>query len=77
MSGMGALVIDIMSYEAGELEARETLELFGVLIKSGMAWTLQGSYGRTANELMHMGYLTTDGELTEFAEEMLGEMAAA
>ncbi|MGW1040014.1 DUF7417 domain-containing protein [Streptomyces sp. NPDC002547] len=77
MAAMKNLAIDLMSYEGGELDARETLELFGTLIKSGMAWTLQGSYGRMANELMHMGYLTPDGEFTDFAEEMLEELVTA
>ncbi|WJN62604.1 hypothetical protein [Streptomyces phage phiScoe1] len=77
MGAMKNLVIDVMSYEAGELDARETLELFATLVRSGMAWTLQGSYGRTANELVHMGYLTDEGEITEFAEEMLEGLVAA
>lgn len=36
------LVGSIMEYEAGELDARETVELFSELVKSGMAWGLQG-----------------------------------
>ncbi|MDX3525101.1 hypothetical protein P1P75_01210 [Streptomyces sp. ID05-39B] len=74
MGRMKDIAIDLMSFEAGELDARETLELFGLLIKSGMAWTLQGSYGRTANELTHAGYLTAEGAVTEFAELMLEEL---
>ncbi|ATI18687.1 hypothetical protein SEA_AMETHYST_67 [Streptomyces phage Amethyst] len=76
MSRMGALVIDLITYEEGALDKRETLELFGLLVKSGMAWTLQGSYGRTANELIHAGYLTPDGRVTEFADSMLEELVA-
>lgn len=74
MSRMKDLVIDLITYEEGALDARETLELFGLLVRSGMAWTLQGSYGRTANELMHLGYLTPDGRVTEFAESMIEEL---
>jgi hypothetical protein len=77
MGRMKDIAIDLMSFEQGELNARETLELFATLIRSGMAWTLQGSYGRMANELMHMGYLTNQGDITEFADEMLEELAAA
>ncbi|MFJ6680559.1 DUF7417 domain-containing protein [Streptomyces werraensis] len=77
MGRMKDIAIDLISYEQGELDARETVELFGLLVKSGMAWTLQGSYGRTANELVHAGYLTQDGEVTEFAESMLEELEAA
>ncbi|QPB09893.1 hypothetical protein KGG73_gp59 [Streptomyces phage Sentinel] len=77
MGRMKDLAIDVMSYEAGELDARETLELFGTLIRSGMAWTLQGSYGRMANELIHAGYLTRDGDVTDWGTEMVEELAAA
>lgn len=77
MGAMKNIAIDIMSYEAGELDARETLDLFALLVKSGMAWTLQGSYGRTANELIHAGYLTPEGAVTEFADLMLEELEAA
>ena len=53
----------IMAYESGELEAEKTLELFAELIKSGSAWTLQGSYGRTASELIRQGYISQSGEI--------------
>ncbi|MDX3405126.1 hypothetical protein PV708_02550 [Streptomyces sp. ME02-6977A] len=77
MGRMKDIAIDIMSLEAGELDAAETLELFGLLVKSGMAWTLQGNYGRAAAELIHAGYLTREGAVTEFADSMLGELTAA
>lgn len=77
MGRMKDIAIELIAYEEGLLDARETLELFGLLIKSGMAWTLQGSYGRKANELIHAGYLTAEGDVTEFADEMLEELAAA
>ncbi|QOV06196.1 hypothetical protein KGG72_gp66 [Streptomyces phage Salutena] len=77
MGRMKDIAIDLISYEQGELDPAETLDLFGLLVKSGMAWTLQGSYGRTANELIHAGYLTRDGDVTEFAESMLAELEAA
>jgi hypothetical protein len=68
---MGSLVIDIISYESGELDDAETLELFGTLVKSGMAWTLQGHYGRTARDMIEAGYLTEDGEVTDFARDLI------
>ncbi|WJN62686.1 hypothetical protein [Streptomyces phage phiScoe10] len=73
MSKMGSLVIEILDYEQGNLNDVETLELFGKLVKSGMAWTLQGSYGRTANQMIESGYLTPEGEVTEFARDILSE----
>ena len=53
-------VIDrIISYEQGDLEDMETVELFQELINNGMAWSLQGHYGRTAVQLIEAGYCTS------------------
>lgn len=77
MGAMKNIAIDLITYEEGMLGARETLELFGTLVRTGMAWTLQGTYGRTADELIHAGYLTRDGDVTDWGTEMLEELAAA
>jgi hypothetical protein len=45
----------IMAYEAGELEQDEIIEGFQALIDSGLAWKLQGSYGRMASRLIDAG----------------------
>ena len=58
-----AVVDMIIDYENGDLEAEKTLELFAGLVKNGMAWTLQGSYGRTATELIRQGYISTSGKV--------------
>ncbi|MGW6600571.1 DUF7417 domain-containing protein [Streptomyces sp. NPDC055036] len=71
MGSMKDIAIDLISYEAGELDVAETLELFALLVKSGMAWTLQGSYGRIAEELIQAGLLTDDGRVTEYADAAL------
>lgn len=55
----------IMRHEDGDLDAMEELTLFGELIASGMAWSLQGSYGRHAVALIEAGYLTREGMITE------------
>ena len=48
---MGAII----AFENGELEQHEVNELFQHLVDTGLAWTLQGSYGRTAMELISAG----------------------
>lgn len=45
----------IIAYENGELDEDETIELFQELVNTGLAWQLQGSYGRTAQRLIESG----------------------
>lgn len=56
-----AAIEDIIAYEEGELSFQDTVIMFGVLVRNGSAWTLQGSYGRMARALIDMGYLAEDG----------------
>ena len=49
-------VNDIIAFEQGELDEQETVSLFQRLIDSGLAWSLQGMYGRTARSLIEAGY---------------------
>ena len=55
----------LIKYEQGELNERETIELFSELIKSGDAYKLQGHYGRTAVSLIKAGLLGVCGTINE------------
>jgi len=65
------MVDAIIDYEAGDLPAAGVLDLFSHLIRTGQAWTLQGSYGRAAMALIEAGYLTREGEVTEAGRALL------
>lgn len=45
----------IIAYEEGDLSDEDTIALFQELIDSGLAWSLQGHYGRTAHRLILAG----------------------
>ncbi len=57
------LTTQIIAYESGEISDVEILQLFSELVGNGMAWTLQGHYGRTAKSLIDNGYLDEDGTI--------------
>jgi hypothetical protein len=46
--------------------------LFADLIKNGMAWSLQGHYGRMTNRLIEAGILTESGDIDEMAAIEMG-----
>lgn len=45
----------ICSYEAGECSDDEIVEGFQAMINDGTVWSLQGSYGRAAADLISSG----------------------
>lgn len=68
------LDVDAMiEWENGELNLDDTLDLFAGLVRDGTAWTLQGTYGRTAAALIEGGYITADGEVNQEAVNAMME----
>ena len=55
----------LFDYENGELDEIQSLILFSELVKSGLAWQLQGSYSRTAQALIEGGFLEFDGTIIQ------------
>lgn len=49
---------NIIAFESGELEQHEVIELFQHLVNTGLAWSLQGSYGRMAHALIQAGEIS-------------------
>ncbi|MFY1688154.1 DUF7417 domain-containing protein [Plantactinospora sp. WMMB782] len=45
----------VIAFEQGELGEEDVVELFQHLVDTGLAWQLQGTYGRTARDLIDAG----------------------
>lgn len=51
------LVDKILAYEAGTMTGNEAVAFFQDLVDSGLAWKLQGHYGRVAESLIRQGLI--------------------
>lgn len=49
---------NIIAFESGELDREGVIELFQHLVDTGLAWQLQGSYGRMAAALIEAGEIS-------------------
>ena len=52
------LINDIIAFEEGDIDDDRLLGMFQHLVDTGMAWKLQGFYGRTAIALIEAGHIT-------------------
>jgi hypothetical protein len=55
---MNDLLDTMIEWEEGQLTDQETIDLFQKLVDSGVAWELQGAYGRMAAYLINEGHVT-------------------
>jgi hypothetical protein len=69
---MADMLGKICAFEQGELDDEEIFELFQSMINSGLAYRLQGSYGRTAEMLIRLGQCH-DPQPGDEAEDCLDE----
>ena len=49
---------DVIKYEEGNMTDEEIISFFQYLVDSGIAWTLQGHYGRMAMHLIEEELIT-------------------
>jgi len=57
---MTDLLEKLLRFEADDMDEAETIDFFQDLVNTGMAWKLQGYYGRMAAHLIDQG-LVSDG----------------
>ena len=63
MTKKNDVVDQIIDFECGMMDEVESVQFFSELIKTGLAWSLQGSYGRIAKNLIDNEVLDADGEI--------------
>jgi hypothetical protein len=72
-------VNQIMAYESSQLNTKQTIKLFQNLEDSGMAYRLQGQYGRTATALIGKGLIKpnmkyhTKSDINRFRKQQIEE----
>ena len=56
------LTTRIIEFETGEATEEQVIELFQYLVDTGLAWSLQGSYGRIAQNWIENGLIRKPNE---------------
>lgn len=56
----------IIEFESQDMTVNDVLELFSFLLKTGLAWKLQGFYGRCAVDLIRQRLLSESGEILAY-----------
>lgn len=59
--------------EGEDATPTEQLEAWAYLIKTGLAWQLQGWFGRAASNLIEQGVVNKDGTIPDESYERFGE----
>lgn len=57
---MNNIIEQLIEYESGELKEQKTIDLFQTLVDTGLAWELQGHYGRVAQAMLEEGLISKD-----------------
>jgi hypothetical protein len=47
----------IIAFEQGDMDEDQVVSFFQELVDRGLAWQLQGAYGRMAAQLIERGYV--------------------
>lgn len=56
---MSELLDQMVKWEEGTLSEEDTVNLFQELVTTGIAWQLQGMYGRQASAMLDAGVITS------------------
>lgn len=59
---------DMVAWEEGTLSEEGEVNLFQRLVDSGLAWQLQGMYGRQAQLMLQAGVIHLPGQEAKHAE---------
>jgi len=61
---------NIMAWENGEMSEVDEIKFFSELIATGMAWQLQGCYGRTAASFIQNNVISRNGQILVNLDEI-------